>query len=263
MLKLERLSGQGGVHIRLKEKSFLFDAPFLRALGYSFLFHLVLFGVFKIEFLDIPEPIPNPCPVEVAVGVPEQSIVAAHVDASFDKPLFVESPLSKIELSQTPLNKTELLLSQLQYNIHNNTLFYETKEEYPNLAKEMSEPLAFQEKLYPLRLKLSSSLTQLKLVEDGSCLFKEKSPHHLTASYILTIHPLDIEYSIVVSGETGKVIEWHRSKELLDKKLQRYADKLIQTIAFAPNERMYIKGKVLLIFKCSGEEIENLVLKRI
>lgn len=264
MLKLERLSTNSHVNIRLKENSFFFDAPFLRALGYSLLFHIVLFGFFKIEFLDISEPIDSPAPVSVALGETNQPVATTKVDVDtpFDKPLFVASGIDKIEMPTEPMNATEFMLSQVHHNVQNNALWYEKSEDYASFAKEMSEPLQFQERLYPLRLKFSSSLSKLKLIEDGSSLFKEKSPHHSVSSYILTVHPLDIEYDVVVSGESGKVIEWKR-KELLDKRLQRYADFIIKTISFAPSEKLCVQGKILLIFKCSGEEIEHLVLKRL
>jgi len=43
-----------------------------------------------------------------------------------------------------------------------------------------------------------------------------------------------IEYRVRILPETGKVVEMKRSGELLDKRLQRCADKVVSCVRFAP-----------------------------
>jgi hypothetical protein len=121
--------------------------------------------------------------------------------------------------------------------------------------QEMRDEIKYLEHVYPLKLRLSKPLAKLKLIEDGSHLFKPKEINQKTAalSFSTTCYP--IAYTIKVSGESGKVVSWKRKKELIDKKMQSCADKLIETLVFGPSKEKEIKGKIWITFACPEDEL--------
>src|SRR6185295_7379107 len=95
----------------------------------------------------------------------------------------------------------------------------------------------YSEKIYPLTLQCSKSLTKLKLLQDGSELFHQRAAHESSASFLLAKQHYPISYEVYVSPKTGKVVRWTRKRELLDKPLQQLADRIIEKIAFQPFEK--------------------------
>src|SRR5689334_10645560 len=67
MLKLERLGNSEKVQIRVKERRSFFDRRLRQAFTYSLLFHVVVFGVFRVKFLQVHEGAAAFRPVEVAL----------------------------------------------------------------------------------------------------------------------------------------------------------------------------------------------------
>lgn len=235
--------------LKLKEQASLFDRPFKQALLYSVLFHFLVFGVFRVQFLQIKDAIQPIDPVEVAIdqGQDSQELVAI---AEFDNP--------KETAAFAPYVKEHLKLKDKGYKADiehlatSKACFFDEKEID---EKQFHTKLSYPTKHYPLRLEFTSGISKLKLIEDGSNLFKEKNSYFSRDKLPLTF--FTIAYNVKVSGTTGKVTEWKRKRELLDKRLQACADRIIGEIQFAPFQENSLKGKIWIVFECSGDEIQE------
>ncbi|MDB6080818.1 MAG: hypothetical protein JWO53_90 [Chlamydiia bacterium] len=247
MLQVERIGKNQTVEIKFKAKTSLFDRPLQRALLYSFLFHGLIFGVFRVKFFDLPEPATTFHPVEVAIEEnqeQEKSLVAV-AEESKEENLIAPINRENLNFLQTTLDYEELL-ADAQF----------LKKQAPDITTRFtSEKLEFQEPYYPLKIHLTKALSCMKLIEDGSSLFKKRESHSMRyASY-------PIEYTIKVSSKTGTVVTWKRKKELIDKKLQAQADRLIQELRFSASSSSdsLVGGKVVIVFTCTGDELERML----
>lgn len=234
------------IEIRFKPRIAMFDRPLQRALLYSFLFHALLFGLFRIKCFDLNEPEVTFHPVEVAIEdeVPEEKSLVTVAEMHSDEKTRMEAPK----------NKEKVLLAQAPLDVSC------PQGELPDYF--LSEHIEFQEPLYPLKLRLSKSLSKLQLIEDGSSFFKVKDAKR-HASYTLAARTYPIEYIVRISVKTGAIVEWKRKKELIDKVLQAHADAFIQKLRFAPCEattaHSKLKGKIVMVFECPGEALAKMV----
>lgn len=84
MLRLEKLP-RDKITIRIRAKGGLFDVRFLRCFFYSVLFHAIIFGTFRVEYLRIHDSCPPLVPVEVHVdNEPEETVLAETKNLSDD-----------------------------------------------------------------------------------------------------------------------------------------------------------------------------------
>jgi hypothetical protein len=258
MLKIEQQTNSSNVSVRLKDKGSLLDRPFKQALIYSFLFHALVFGVFRVQFSTISDPTEPINPVEVAIDTER----TADGDDAQELVAIAEQESTQEKVSFAPYVKEYIKIAEKYYSdastaqieptaLHESEVFDdEGFEEKLYLTK-----LPYQLRHYPLRLEFTTALSKLKLLEDGSSLFKEKS-----ASFSRQKIPFaffTIAYNVKISGQTGKITEWKRKRELLDKKLQVCADRIIDQIQFAPFQLTSLRGKIWIVFECSGDEISE------
>jgi hypothetical protein len=248
MLKIERIGKTDAIKLSVKERKNFLNTRFRQALTYSLVFHLLLFCFFRIKFMLPQDEAPAFRPVSLAVDMREfMQMTVADLQAEEMRSFPYQTELlnsfeSFFPSSQEQAPKT-MCGSDLPYIKHLVT----TQEMHP----------LFTERFYPLKIELSKGLQELRIVEDGSSLFRKKiEPAHLS-HLLLTTSPLRIRYSIRVHGATGKIIECSRKHELLDKKLQQYADLLIHSISFAPFQELSLTGKLDLVFQCSGDELRS------
>ncbi|MCE5293918.1 MAG: hypothetical protein LLF94_04835 [Chlamydiales bacterium] len=234
-------------------KSFL-DKALLQALFYSLLFHLVLFGTFRIRFNDYQENTPQMLPLNVAIDaepITEAKVIDAE-DVSHKTFLATipESEYKAMNLALlNPPSKYELETTHLPPN----SLTAFSDADIADLAPKST----WAAKMYPLQLKLSHDLKKLTLLEDGSKNFRDKGPYESLGRFALTSNHLPIEYKVTVDGATGHIIRHEREQVLLDKRLQACADKLIDEITFEPFSENQITGRITLVFCCSGDEIKG------
>jgi hypothetical protein len=222
----------------------ILDRGLLQALIYSLVFHLVIFGAFRIRLSDYQDYTREMQPLHVAIDseIPSYTTVGEQSDTQTTHGLFTEN-LDDKELMA-------LRLSQIE-----NPIQTVSSEEISALAPA----LTFTPIMYPLQLKLSSELKNLTLQDDGSKLFRKKGPYDTLGSLLLASNHFPIDYQVDVDGKTGKITKAVRSEVLLDKKLQAVADKLIYRITFAPFSEKTKSGKITLTFCCSGDEVKSLL----
>jgi hypothetical protein len=247
MLKLERISKNGAIGIRVKERSSFFDNALVRALLFSTGVHLVLLCGIRIKMFEFTESVPLR-PINVAIESENGEGAEALVDVSQNRmqPLAFSKALdnpSWIDLCLKPKN-------ELQVSEHITTTVQSTLTDTKLTSTIV--PLNYRVRLYPLQIKCSSNLKVLKLIDDGSSLFKEQHPSNI---YPFTSSHYPIEYNVQVAGSTGKIVSFNPKKELIDKELQEVADRLMQRLSFAPREDKLYTGSISLHFCCSGEKI--------
>lgn len=258
MLKIERLKNDASVQIRPNDKGLLFDRPFKQALIYSFLFHLLVFGLIRVKFIAIYEPTAQLQPVEVAIDAERdepngEAVTVTGLEGQNEEehfaPVVVHYPqeFHPQNLNSQVNGRQDIALSEYPMD----------KRIEESVADSFSQKIGYPLHFYPLKIECTSSLSKLTVVEDGSQLFKEKNNYSVQRVAKLPIIFFTIEYSAKVSGMSGKIIESKRKKELWDKKLQACADKIIQVMRFAPSNKKTIRGKILITFECSGDEIEE------
>ena len=246
-----------------KSRTRKFDRAFQRALLYSLLFHGLVFGLFRIKFLDVHESEPPLRPINVAIEKEEHETVAISNEED-ECPKFIESAITseKNNYPHPPLTATALSTPEGQ-TIAESLL----NEEYDHCSFPQKP---YSEKIYPLTLQCSHSLSKLHLISDGSELFCEKKPYESSSSFKLATQHYPISYTVQINPKTGKVIRWTRKRELLDKPLQALADRIIETIAFEPFERKSQtkegefrekRGKISITFHAPYELIQGCIVQ--
>jgi hypothetical protein len=266
MLKLDPIGSSQHVIIRYQKRSTLFDRALQRAFLYSVLFHALVFGLFRIKFLELPLTSSALNPVEVALDAekPDESMQeTVAVAPTEERPT---APRDEQALLSIPIDRfglTNTFLFQTAATPPSTTVLSDNETQVLSLLahdKQEAKEIPFTERLYPLRLQISGDAASLSIIEDGSILFKERAAKHKTTLFKLATNTFPIEYRIVVSSESGTIIQWSRKKELLDKQLQNCADKLIHMIRFAPRPwpgKKAIRGKLWIIFACTGHELRE------
>lgn len=235
------------ITLRLQERSPFFDRALLQALFWSLIFHLALFSSFRIRLNDYQESSPQMLPLDVAIDADkfdEAKIVATTVDSQLANPsdLFC----SNIDPEEYKAMNLALLPTA------------ESRVNDDDIASQ-SAPLIWAPKMYPLQLKLSPQLKDLALLDDGSSLFRKKSPYDTLGRFVLTSNHLPIEYKVYVNGLTGRIDRAEREQVLLDKRLQAIGDRLISQVKFKPFSEKNVTGSITLIFCCTGDEIKSLM----
>ena len=117
-------------------------------------------------------------------------------------------------------------------------------------------------RIFPIKLSLFHGVQALDIIDDASSLFTaaNESTVSLTTSFA-PIKPT-VEFFIRVDPETGKIAEWSCVKELVDKRLQSLALRIVKTIRFrVPNnvEKKSLSGALSLQFNGNFETIAQRV----
>lgn len=197
------------------------------ALFCSLVLHLVLVGCFRIRLFDFGQEPLAFSPVTLVVEN-DPAVSTLILDSDEKKLPFVSIDEISPQTAETRRKIQEVAM---------------TSCEYPSQS-------------YPLKIKYSQNLKQLLLIEDGSHLFKDSSSFSQKEVALLKSQKFTIEYRIKVDGSTGTLFSWKRTRELLDKKLQRIADKIISSLRFIPYKQS-LSGKLWLTFYCTGEELSS------
>ena len=250
MLKLERLKNSQKIELRYLPSHKLLERPLQRALLYSFLFHALLFGLFRIQYDDLDDHnLVEPLPIEVAIEK-ENDTVATILDLEEqEKPLKI--PIAKTLFSAPcTFDKESSIFS----------LIYPKKIKPSPLDSEIHERADLpDERLYPLTLKLSHAIHKLELIDDGSMLFRKKQFSDRTSEFQMTLQHYAITYHVEVTPQTGKITLSSRTQELLDKKLQKVADLLLEQIRFQAFHVPKVEGRVSVIFHAPGDSVEGML----
>ncbi len=264
MLRLKRLP-HDRVSIQVQDKKTSYDIRFWRSLIYSTIFHLLLFGMVRIEYLTTHEMLKPAIPVEVSIEQePGDIAIADVVEEKTPMPeLFshLATPLLCIPYGVYPSHSDTTFMTEEESLNHQQPYSPITQISYhventPSFTSSMP-----REHIYPLQLHLSDDLHKLQLVSDGSLLFRYKRVSDAVAKMKLTVNPLAIDYEVTICGETGKILEWQRTRVLLDKRLQECADTLMQEIRFGKTGGDATRGIIRISFTCTGDEIDGYLVR--
>ncbi len=233
--------------MQLAKNSF-FSQPLVKALILSAAIHGAIFCFFRIKMLDVQESALAIQPVALMLEQtprPTSALANDEANAQLQSLVCLDtlSALPSLPEPQVPLQSLPYLSSSYS----------------PTTAEQLAAsfgPLPQTAPFYPLQLKFSRDLRKLILIEDGSCLFTDTAQAYENDLMFLTSSRYTIEYDITVDAAEGKIVECRRSKELLDKTLQRCADMVVHRLRFAPSAHSRIEGQLILTFYCTGEELQ-------
>jgi hypothetical protein len=240
MLELEKKT----LHISIKKPVAFINRPLIRALLWSALIHLCLLCSFRIKMISFHESDYPLKPIAVAIEEEIAPVITAAVETESIIPQVAvnwdevrqDIPTAYVKISKAPMIET-----------------YDTISSEQTIAS-LPNSLAHHAAAYPLRIKFSPNLRQLKLLADGSSLFRQKE-----SEFLLSPLRFPITYTVSVNGQTGKVIRWTREGILADKTLQSCADTLLSTLRFVPFGSKTIEGTICFIFRCNGQELQQLL----
>lgn len=263
MLKLERRARTQDVVIRLSTRTPFLDKALWYAIFWSALAHLVLFGLFRIKVTDPSAHTAFLDPIEVALVSDKLEREAHHTEVRPE----TSAPVSKMPITElagayatlplpdVPRTSVQEIAMPEQDIDHSQAL----QAMAPHTSEAMQahfQRLPSQVQIYPVSLKLSKSLRDRTLLEDGVDLFLPKK-RGFPSSYFLSQLPTSIEYRVQVDGQSGKVTSSQRRGELVDKTLQSVADRLIRTIRFAPADQPRTDGMITITFHCTGDALQD------
>lgn len=248
--------------LRIRDRSAFLDRTLLQALFWSLIFHLMLFSVFRIRLYDFKQEGQPIAPINVSLEQEEhgpitevtshdlidiQGLLSQNIDKDeWLQMAFEQSMAPEMESQGAPRQEKDLIPR------------YANALSTTDIASMLKKP-NFSPKVYPLHLKLSKPLKKLTLIEDGSCLFREKLASDDTKRIALSNKRLPIEYTVTVMGATGRLENVFRKYELLDKELQECADLIIKKIQFAPFSLESVTGTLTLSFVLDGSEVKALM----
>lgn len=245
--------------IEIKEPLPFFTHPLVRALIWSALFHLCLLCAFRVKmsyFHTTESPLTS-----VAVAIEEDALPAT-----------------------TTTIENEQQMTQLIANLDNSDWdeIRETTSEWPrdhikashqpkihscgNIISEtaitfLPESFSHQSTLYPLRIKTSPNLKKLKILTDGSSLFKQTENSEKLHQLLMSSSRFRVQYTVNINGKNGRITKWNRESHLIDPAVQSCADMVIERLCFAPFGDKTMQGTLYLVFYCDGQELQQF-LKR-
>ena len=260
MIKLEPVTD--GLTFRIKERPPFFSRPLIKALTWSALFHLCLLSSFRIKMTDFHEVEYPIKPIDVAIEKEESPPITTIIDNknSMAQPI--------VNLNDPYWDEARDIVSN-QYQSFTATSHIPRPTSFGDTVSDIAitsipESLSSTSTLYPLRLKFSPAVKKLKLLVDGSSLFKQKGNQKESQEQLhrLLLSPLrfPIKYDVNINGKNGKIVHWSREETLADKTLQECADTLMTLIRFAPSSNEKIRGSICLTFCCTGQEMEQFFL---
>ena len=272
MLKLERNPSTKHIAIRLKEKKAFVDRPFFIALVYSVLFHLIVFGFFKVQMGDPHEAVSELDPIEVAM-LSDKAEDQEIPDLVGQVQIETQGDQNDLRISLSPNIEIEPKFPHLSHEapplanlIAASTFSYDDDEPLKEYTKDLAwtpkkegSPLNWRSRIYPLCLKFSDNLQPLVLLEDGSRLFKEKSPR-MKNSLFSTSGLTSLEYNVKIHAQSGKIEKYSCKKDLQNMNLEQYGNLIIRSLRFAPTSSSIDtihSGRIWVTFLCPPNELRS------
>jgi len=243
------------ISISLQEKKQQQSRFFLRALGYSLLIHVSMIVFFHIKkdtppfetekssivFIEQNNPF-----IDILVGSSEETILQRFYREFSLIPQQKNSPPPKEIALSSSIQKLSLLSLPTIPIVP-----WEIQSSVPNTH------------IYPLKIQLSHQLKKLQLIQDGSKFFQKSSYKTILFTLPFAETQPKVEFFIDISSKTGRVIQSICTKELVDKRLQWFAEQLLLSLQFAPplahNKSDCISGKLTLQFAGSFDKLADIL----
>ncbi|MBS0654247.1 MAG: hypothetical protein JSR46_00575 [Verrucomicrobia bacterium] len=255
MLEFDPLANE--LSIRVKTNPLALQRPLIKALIWSAVFHLCLVSAFRIKMIDFHEVKYPITPIDVAIDDEEgpKTSVALQQRQHMQPIMPISDPCwdaCRHDSLKEPLPLPCPLRRPLPGSLGSVV---------PDSVIASSEKsLSTRPRLYPLKLKFSPTLKKLKVLVDGSSLFKQQEdPMEL---HLLFLAPafFSIKYDVRIDGKSGKVVRWNREKKLGSTYVQTCADMIVSHLRFAPSTQEQIGGRLSLSFRCTEEKLKELLI---
>ena len=176
-----------------------------------------------------------------------------------------ESSFDRVNLSALASSKSQFS-NLFGYNYSQSELIQSTSSfgKIPSLAWSLVDehsPCRYMSRVYPLKIFLGSALRSSHLIEDGSTLFCPAAHETLLSTYAFAELIPKVEFKIDVDAASGKITHIVCIKELVDKRLQGFAEIFLKILRFAPfsTKKRMITGLISVQFAGSFDRIAPLV----
>lgn len=248
-------------HLEIRVKNYvpLLSRPIIKAFVWSALIHLFLVCAFRIKMIDYHEVKYPVKPIDVAIVEERDTPITTVIDQSSSllQP-YVSINDPRWESSRGKHLEKSLPLTALMPRPKPSSLGPTVSD---TIIASNQKSLSTAPPLYPLRLKFSPAVKRLKLLVDGSSLFKRGEDPLELHQLLLSPSRLPIRYDVTINGKSGKITRWKRDETLSDTAIQTCADTLIALLRFAPSQHEKIQGSICLTFRCTGQELKQFLIK--
>jgi hypothetical protein len=255
MLEFDPLANE--LSIRIKKNPPLLQRPLIKALIWSAVFHLCLVSAFRIKMVDFHEVKYPITPIDLAIDDEDAPIttVALHKGERMQPIVPLSDPCwdaMRHDSLKEPLPLPCPLRKPLPGSLGSVV---------PDSVIASSEKsLSNKPRLYPLKLKFSPTLKKLKLLVDGSSLFKRQEDPIELHRLFLAPSFFTIKYDVLINGKSGKIVRWNREKTLGCTYVQACADMIVSLLRFAPSAHEQIGGRLSLSFRCTEQKLKELLI---
>lgn len=231
-------------------KRFLF-----RGFLFAILFHLCLLFLFQIRVQYVDEKATEAAPVVLLDS--EEGLVSVLTAPEEE---YAEKLTKELHLSNnffTSFHEQEPSLEDREESFHEPKLLPISL--LPWSLSDSLSPSHYSVRAYPLKIFLRDQLRKLYFVDDASQLFQKASYETLFTSPFFAESQPKVTFRVDISLSTGKITKVACFRELVDKRLQEIALKLLQTFRFASTrseEVDSVSGEIELQFSGTYDSIE-------
>ena len=259
MLRLKRRSSNAVsivVHAKTRPpRRYLF-----RGIMFALLFHIVLLFFFQIRVQYVEEDASQTNAPMVYLDLDDEpSILTEEFSSAED---FAGKLTRELHLRKNPFSCAPEIVS---YDEAPPTIELSRAPAVTLLPWSLSDSLSpshYTLHAYPLKITLRNQLRKLYFVNDGSELFKKATYETIFTTPFFTETQPKVDFRIDVSLKTGKITRLICLRELVDKRLQEIALKLLETFQFASTRNEdsdIVSGEIVLQFCGTFETIEPLL----
>jgi hypothetical protein len=225
-------------------KRFLF-----RGVVLALVFHLLILFVFQIRVKYVDEDSSTEAPTVFLD--PEETLVSLLTEPSEDICSKVTKDLHLIH------NPFTFQIPDLPIFEEDSSLPHLIFQKVMLLPWSLSSSLSPSSQIihaYPLKITLNGDLEHMILINDGFSLFKKASHDSLFCSPFFAESRPCVEFRIEIAAETTKITKATCIRELIDKRLQEVAEKILYSLRFA-SKKEAVRGVVTLQFSGTFDTI--------
>jgi hypothetical protein len=228
---------------------------------FALLFHLCLLFLFQIRVQYVEKGESQDAPMVLLD--PEESLISVLTESASVEEEFPAKLANKLHLTQNLFVHGQDIAVPVEENEESSG-----QSKAPPVAllpwsfSDTLSPSRYSVHAYPLKITLQDQLKKLYFIDDGSDLFQEASYDSLfTSPFFAEVQPR-VDFRIDVSLETGQITHFTCLKELVDKRLQEVAIRLVRTFRFGSTQqeqKEYISGIIELQFAGTYDSIEPIL----
>jgi len=260
MLRLKKRS-HNKISIVIRKNARAPKRYLFRGFLFAIFFHLCLLFLFQIRVQYVEKDTKEEAPMVLLE--PEESLISVLTESSGFEEDFPEKLTKELHLSQNvfmPQAESSLPLEEPEES--SAPLTPPTISLLPWSFSDGLSPSRYTVKAYPLKITLGDQLKKLYFIDDGAELFQKASYDSLFTSPFFAESQPKVGFRIDISLKTGKITRIECLRELVDKRLQEIAVKLLRTFRFASAKQEsseLLSGEIELQFAGTYDSIEPLL----